>query len=169
MLLRRRVKFVYCKRLWKTQEKIKFQFIQEPWIYLPVKSLNPQIFYIINIMNFSKFTQEIYFYLLVASLYLIRSKLNSLLHSFISCPNEWFQVELFRRKYNEKLHFRIQLFLLAIVLRCWNPVECIQKIIISFVTVLLDEMNYGVRHKTVQNAEPAVCRCSARKVFKKIC
>ena len=77
-------------------------------------------------MNFSKFAQEMYFYLLVASLYLIRSKLNSLLHSFISCPNEWFQVKLFWRKYNEKLHFRIQ-FLLAIFLRCWNPVECIQK------------------------------------------
>ena len=100
-----------CNRIWKTQEKIKFQFIQEPWIYLPVKSLNPQIFYIINIMNFSKFTQEIYFYLLVASLYLIRSKSKIFIHSFISCrlpcPNEWFQVELFWRKYNEKLHFRI--------------------------------------------------------------
>ena len=69
-----------------------------------------------------------------------------MIHSFISCPNEWFQVELFSRKYNEKLHFRILLFLLAIVLRCWNPVEYIQKIIISFLNVPLDEMNYGVRH-----------------------
>ena len=92
LLSRRRVKFVYCKRLWKTQEKIKFQFIQEPRIYLPVKSLNPQIFYIINIMNFSKFTQEIYIYLLVASLYLIQTELKIFIHSFISSqlprPNE---------------------------------------------------------------------------------
>ena len=35
---------------------------------------------------------------------------------------------------------------LAIVLRCWNSVEYIHKIIISFLTVLHDEMNYGVRH-----------------------
>ena len=119
---------------------------QESWMYLLVKSRNSQIFYIINIMNFSKFAQEIYFYLLIASLDLIRKKLKSLIHSFISCPNEWFQVEFFSRKYNEKLHFRILLFLLAIVLRCWNPVEYIQKIIISFLTVPLDEIDYGVRH-----------------------
>ena len=62
-------KFFNCKRTWKTNEKIKFRFIQEPWIYLLVKSRNSQTFYIINIMNFSKFAQE-YFYLLVASLYL---------------------------------------------------------------------------------------------------
>ena len=35
---------------------------------------------------------------------------------------------------------------LAIVRQCWNSVECIHKIIISFLTVLHDEMNYGVRH-----------------------
>ena len=34
-------------------------------------------------MNFSKFAQEIYFYLLVASLHLIQSKLNTFIHSFI--------------------------------------------------------------------------------------
>ena len=136
--------------LWKPQEKIKFWFIQEPWIYFLVKSRNSQIFYITNIMTFSKFAQKIYFYLLVASLYLIRSKSKIFIHSFISCrlpcPNEWFQVELFWRKYNEKLHFRNQLFLLAIVLRCWNPVEYIQKAILSFLTFPLDEINYGVRH-----------------------
>ena len=110
---KRRVKrFFYCKRIWKTQEKIKFRFIQEPWIYWLVKSRNPQIFHIINIMNFSKFAQEIYFYLLVASsLYLIQSKLMIFIHSFISsrlpCPNEWFQVKFFWRKYNEELYFWI--------------------------------------------------------------
>ena len=108
---RRVKKFFYCNRIWKTQEKIKFRFIQEPWIYWLVKSRNPQIFHIINIMNFSKFAQEIYFYLLVASLYLIRSKSKIFIHSFISCrlpcPNEWFQVELFWTEYNEKLHFQI--------------------------------------------------------------
>ena len=75
-------KFFNCKRKWKTQEKLKFRFIQEPWIYLVVN--NPQIFYIISIMNFSKFAQEIYFYLLVARLYLVRKKLKSLIHWLIS-------------------------------------------------------------------------------------
>ena len=42
------------------------------------------------------------------------------------------------------MHFRIKLFLLAIVLRSWNPIEYIHKIIISFFTVPLDEINYGV-------------------------
>ena len=51
--------FFYCKRIWKTQEKIKFRFIQEPWICWLAKSGNPQIFHVINIMNFSKFAQEI--------------------------------------------------------------------------------------------------------------
>ena len=41
-------------------------------MYFLVKSQNSQIFYITNIMTFSKFAQEIYFYLLVASLYLIQ-------------------------------------------------------------------------------------------------
>ena len=52
-----------------------------------------------------------------------------------------------------------------IVLQYWNPVEYIQKIFISFLTVPTDEMNYGVRHvkvKTVQNPEPDICKCSAR-------
>ena len=71
------------KNSWKIQEKIKLRFIQKPCIYLLVKSRNPQIFYIINIMNFSKFTQEIYFYLLVASFYLIQSKVKIFIHSFI--------------------------------------------------------------------------------------
>ena len=97
--------------LWKPQGKIKFLFIQEPWIYFPVKSRNSQIFYITNIITFSKFAQEMYFYLLVASLHVIQIKSKILIHSSISCrlacPNEWFQVELFWRKYNEKLHFRI--------------------------------------------------------------
>ena len=57
----------------------------------------------------SKFANLLY--LLVASLYDIRSKLKICIHSFISCrlpcPNEWFKVELFWRKYNEKLHFWI--------------------------------------------------------------
>ena len=108
---RRVKKFFDCKRIWKTQGKIIFRFIQEPWICLLVKSRNSQIFYIINIMDFSKIAQEIYFYLLVAILYFIQSKLKVFIHSFISsrlpCPNEWLQVELFWRKYNEKLHFRI--------------------------------------------------------------
>ena len=41
-------------------------------------------------MSFSKFAQEIYFYLLVVSLYLIQSKLKIFINSFISsrlpCP-----------------------------------------------------------------------------------
>ena len=53
-----------------------------PYIYFLVKSLNSQIFYITNIMTFSKFAQEIYFYLLVASLYLIRSKSEIFIHPF---------------------------------------------------------------------------------------
>ena len=109
---KRRVKKLFdCKRIWKTQERIKFEFIQEPRIYLFVKSRNSQIFYIINIKNFSNFTQEIYFTCYLPSLYLIQSKLKIFIHSFLSsrlpCPNEWFQVKLFWRKYNEKLHFRI--------------------------------------------------------------
>ena len=35
---------------------------------------------------------------------------------------------------------------MAIVFRYWNPGEYIQKIVISFLTAPLDEMNYGVRH-----------------------
>ena len=36
---------------------------------------------------------------------------------------------------------------MAIVFWWWNPVEYIQKIVISFLTVPLDEINYGVRHR----------------------
>ena len=58
-------------------------------------------------MSLGRFAQEIYFYLLVANLDLIQSKLKIFINSFISCrlpyPNEWFQVELFWRKYNKKL------------------------------------------------------------------
>ena len=43
-------------------------------------------------MNFSKFAQEIYSYMLVTNLYLIQVKLKIFIHSFISsrvpCPNE---------------------------------------------------------------------------------
>ena len=53
-------------------------------MYFFVKSRNPQIFYVIKIMIFSKFSGKIYFYLIVASLYLIRSKLKIFIHSFIS-------------------------------------------------------------------------------------
>ena len=72
-----------------------------------VKIRNSGIFYIINIMNFSKFAQEINFYLLVGSLHLIHSKLKIFIHSFISsrlpcpmnralpCPMNRRQVELF--------------------------------------------------------------------------
>ena len=70
--------------LWKPQEKIKFWFIQESWMYFFVKSWNSQIFYIIKIMIFSKFAQKIYFYLIVASLYIIRSKLKMFIHSLMN-------------------------------------------------------------------------------------
>ena len=50
-----------------------------------VKSRNSQIFDIIKIMLLSKFAQKIYFYLIVASLYLIRSTLKMFIHSFSSC------------------------------------------------------------------------------------
>ena len=53
------------------QEKIKFWFIREPWMCFFVKSRNSQIFYAIRIMIFSTFAQNKYFYLIVASLYLI--------------------------------------------------------------------------------------------------
>ena len=70
--------------LWKPQEKIKFWFIQESWMYFFVKSWNSQIFYIIKIMIFSKFAQKIYFYLIVTSLYIIRSKLKMFIHSLMN-------------------------------------------------------------------------------------
>ena len=61
-------------------------------MYFFVMSQNSQFFYIIKIMTFNKFAQKMYFYLIVASLYLIRSKLKIFIHSFISCrlpcPNE---------------------------------------------------------------------------------
>ena len=70
-------------------------------------------------MNFSKSCSR------NASLYVIRCKLKIFIHSFISyrlpCP-------------------------MVIVLRYLNPVEYIQKIIISVLTVPLDEKNYEVRH-----------------------
>ena len=66
------------------RKKTKFSFIQEPWTCFLVKSRNTQIlFYFANIMTFSKFAQEIYFYLLVASLYLSQSKSKIFIHSFI--------------------------------------------------------------------------------------
>ena len=87
---RRIKKFFDCKRIWKTQEKIKFQFIQEPWINLLVKSPNSQIFYIINIMNFNKLAQELHLYLRVASFYFSQSKLKSLIiHSFNVLMNDF--------------------------------------------------------------------------------
>ena len=98
---RRVKKYFDGKRIWKTREKFKFWFIQKPWIYVLVKSRNSQIIYIINIMTFSKFAQEIYFYLIVASFYLIRSKLKIFIHSFISCQLpcsiERLQVKVFWR------------------------------------------------------------------------
>ena len=82
-------------------------------------------------MTFSKFAHKIHFYLIVASLYLIQNKLKIFIRSFISCrlpyPNGWFQVEFLWRN----------VFVLAIVLRCWNSVEYIQKMIISFLTFRL--------------------------------
>ena len=153
--------------LWKPQEKIKFWFIQEPWIYFLVKSRNSQIFYITNIMTFSKFAQEIYFYLLVASLYLIRSKLKIFIHSFIlcrlPCPNEWFQFKLFWRKCNEKvassnliISFRNSSPMLK---SCWihSKINNLLSYCSAWLNRLLSET-----YKTVQNPEPAICRCSAR-------
>ena len=111
---RRVKKFFYYKRTCKTQWKVKFRFIQEPWIHLLVKSQNPQ---------------------------------------------SQFSVELPWRKNNEKLHFRIWLFLFAIVLRCWNPVEYIQ--ILSHCSDWWNEL-WSETFKTVKNLEPAICSCSAR-------
>ena len=54
-----------------SQEKIKFWFNREPWMCFFVKSRNSQIFYAIRIMIFGTFAQNMYFYLIVASLYLI--------------------------------------------------------------------------------------------------
>ena len=56
-------------------------------MYFLVKSRNSEIFYITNIMSFSKFAQKICFYLLVASLYLIRSKSKIFIHSFHAGPH----------------------------------------------------------------------------------
>ena len=112
---RRVKKFFDCKILWETRKNqisiypstMNILNIVEIYLY----SRNSQMFYIINIISFSKFAQEIYFYLQDVSLYFIQSELTIFIHSFISsripCPNEWFQVEFFWRKCNEKLHFRI--------------------------------------------------------------
>ena len=79
----------------ETSGKTKFWFMQEPWMYFLVNSRNSQIFYVINIMTLSKFAQKICFYLLVASLYLIRSKLKISTHSFIHfipAPKPWWMI-----------------------------------------------------------------------------
>ena len=47
-----------------------------------IKSWNSQIFYTLSIMTFTRFAQEIYFYLLLASFCLIWSKLKIFIHSF---------------------------------------------------------------------------------------
>ena len=105
--------------------------------------------------------------MLVAILYLIQCKLKIFIHSFISsrlpCPHEWFQVKLFWRNYSEKLHFRIKLFFLAIVLRCWNPVEYIQQIynLIFYCSAWWNDL-WSEIYKSVQNPDPAICRCCAR-------
>ena len=93
---KRRVnKFFYCKRIWKIQEKLKLKF---RFINLLVKRRNSPIFYIINIMNFSKFSQEIYFYLL--------NQRFSFIHSF-QADSHALMNDFKSRKYNEKLHFQI--------------------------------------------------------------
>ena len=108
---RRVKKFFDCKRIWKIQEKNQISIYRTTMNILTCKGRSSQSFYIINIMNFSKYAQEIYFYLLVVSLYSIQNKLKIFIHLLISSrlprSNKWFQVEIFWRKYNEKLHFRI--------------------------------------------------------------
>ena len=101
---------------------------------------------------------------MVGSLYLVRKKLKSLIHSFISYPNEWFQVELFWRKYNEKLHFRVLFFLLAIVSSpvlksCWIHLK--NNSFLSYCSTWWNEL-WSETFRTVQNPEPAICRCSPR-------
>ena len=95
----------------ETSGKIQFWFIQERWIYFLVKNRNSEIFFSLNIMAFDKFAQKIYFYLLVASLYLIRNKSKIFIYSFISCwlpcPHEWFQVFALMNDFLNDLHFRI--------------------------------------------------------------
>ena len=95
----------------ETSGKIQFWFIQERWIYFLVKNRNSEIFFSPNIMAFDKFAQKIYFYLLVASLYLIRNKSKIFIYSFISCwlpcPHEWFQVFALMNDFLNDLHFRI--------------------------------------------------------------
>ena len=76
-------------RLNTAQKKLRiwtlFTRCQERWIYFLVKSRNSQIFYITNIMTFWKFAQEIYFYLLVAGLYIIQSNSKIFIH-FMPAP-----------------------------------------------------------------------------------
>ena len=95
----------------ETSGKIQFWFIQERWIYFLVKNRNSEIFFSPNIMTFDKLAQKMYFYLLVASLYLIRSKSKIFVYSFISCwlpcPHEWFQVFALMNDFLNDLHFRI--------------------------------------------------------------
>ena len=80
------------KEYQKHKEKSNFDLSSNNETYFLVKRRNSQIFYITDIMNFSKFAQEICFYLLIVSLYLIQSKLKIFIHSFISSrlphPNE---------------------------------------------------------------------------------
>ena len=146
---KRRVKtFLDGKRIWKTQEKIKFWFIREPWIYLLVKSRNSQIFYILIVSWLSaNRAQEINFYLLVASLYVIWSKF-SFIHSFHTDSHDL--MNDFESSSSEENITKSCIFDLTISFGdsapCWNPVEYIQKIIISVLIVPLDEKNYGVRH-----------------------
>ena len=79
-------------------------------------------------MNFSNFAQEIYFYLLVASFYFIRSKLEILIHSIIHSPGCNALMNDLKSNFSEENI-------------CFG--EHLQKMIISFLTVRIDEMSYG--------------------------
>ena len=154
--------------LWNPQEKIKRWFIQEPWIYFLAMSRNSQIFFITNIMTFRKFAQEIYFYWLVASLYLInhsRSKSKIFSHSFISCRLPHVLMNDFKWSSSEENIMEICIFEFnyffgnssPMLKSCW-----IHSKNSNFFFYCSPWWNtvWSETYKTVQNPEPVIRRCS---------
>ena len=132
-------------------------------MFFLVKSRNSQIFYIINILTFSKFA---HFYLLVASLYLIRSKLKI---SFIYSFHAGSHVLMNDFKLNSSLYFITKSCIIEfnfsfgdssrMLKSCW--IHSKNNNFLSYCSAWWNEL-WNEPCKIVQNPELAICRCFAR-------
>ena len=95
--------------------------------------------------------------------------IHSLISSQLPCPNEWFQVKLFWKKYNKVAFLNLIISFgdsFLMLKSCW--IHSNDNNFLSYCSPWWNELWRGT-YKTVQNPELAICRCSARKVFLKNC